>query len=156
MRQLNRIVFTAAISLFLSTAGGSGTSRPVDLSTSELIVDNGTERFVFKVEVARTPAQKRQGLQGRRVMAADSGMLFPVVPPSRRYMWMDETYIPLDIIFIDGQGTIAEIFEQAEPLSRKQISSKSPVSAVLEITGGTSTRLGIKPGDRVTHPALRH
>ena len=152
-----RTVLIAAFGLFVSVIAAAAQTRlsqPVRTETSGLIIDTGSVCFAFNVEIASTPAQQQRGLQGRHRMAADSGMLFPVDPPAPMSMWMANTPIPLDIIFIGTKGDIAGIFEQAVPLSRKPISSPTPVRGVLEVRGGTVTRLGIKTGDRVIHPAL--
>ena len=82
------------------------------------------------------------------------GMLFAYPQPKPLSMWMKNTYIPLDMVFIDGHGRIAQVIEQTTPFSLDTISSKDPALAVLEIAGGEAKRLGIKPGLRVTHPAL--
>ena len=150
-------VLIAAFGLLVSVipaTAQTGRSQPVRTETSGLIIDTGSVCFAFNVEVASTPAQQQRGLQGRHMMSADSGMLFTVDPPAPMSMWMANTPIPLDIIFIGTKGAIAGIFEQAVPLSRNPISSPTPVSGVLEVRGGTVTRLGIKAGDHVIHPAL--
>jgi uncharacterized protein len=110
-------------------------------------------RYPFSVEVARNDAERAQGLMYRRSLAPDRGMLFDFGARSEPIlMWMKNTYIPLDMIFIRPNGTIARVAENAEPLSTRTISSGEPVSAVLEVPGGTAARLGIKPGDKVEHP----
>jgi uncharacterized membrane protein (UPF0127 family) len=106
------------------------------------------------VEIARTPAQQAQGLMYRRRMAADAGMLFLHTGPRRAQMWMKNTYIPLDMLFIAPDGRIDQIVERTTPHSLETIVSNSAVSAVLELNAGTAYRLGLKPGDRVVHPAF--
>jgi uncharacterized membrane protein (UPF0127 family) len=106
----------------------------------------------FKIEVAATEQEKELGLMFRTRLGDDEGMLFPYEAARSLSMWMHNTYIPLDMIFIRPDGTIARIEERAEPLSDRVISSGSAVLAVLEIAGGASARLGIKPGDRVRYP----
>jgi len=118
-----------------------------------LVIVSRGGRHTFSVEVARNEADRAQGLMFRRSLAPDRGMLFdfgPRVEPI--LMWMKNTYIPLDMVFIRPDGTVARVAENAEPLSTRTISSGEPVSAVLEVSGGTAARLGIKPGDRVEHP----
>lgn len=105
----------------------------------------------FKVEVARTPEQQAKGLMFRTALDDDHGMLFPHPEPRELTMWMRNTYIPLDMLFIRADGTIHRIEERTEPLSEKVIGSQGDVSAVLELAGGASARLGIKPGDKVRH-----
>jgi uncharacterized membrane protein (UPF0127 family) len=91
----------------------------------------------------------------RRSMPADRGMLFDFGKVQPISMWMQNTYIPLDMLFIRSDGTIARVAENAEPLSTRSIPSGEPVLAVLELNGGTARRLGIKAGDRVEHPLFR-
>ena len=109
-------------------------------------------RHPFSVEVARNDIDRAQGLMYRRSLAPDRGMLFDFGRTEPLSMWMKNTYIPLDMIFIRPDGTIARVAENAEPLSTREISSGEPVSAVLEVAGGTAARLGIKSGDRIEHP----
>ena len=103
----------------------------------------------FQVEVARTPEQLTRGLMYRTELAEDAGMLF-LFPRKRRIsMWMRNTLIPLDMIFITGSGHVSEVFPDTRPLSEEMITSRQPVKAVLEVRAGTATRLGIRPQDRV-------
>ena len=88
----------------------------------------------------------------RRSLPADRGMLFDFARVEPVSMWMQNTYIPLDMLFIRADGTVARVAENAEPLSTRTIPSGEPVLAVLELLGGTAARLGIKAGDRVEHP----
>jgi len=109
-------------------------------------------RHAFQVEVARNDADRAQGLMYRRSMPADRGMLFDFGRVEPVAMWMKNTYLSLDMLFIRPDGTIARVAENAEPLSTRTIPSGEPVQAVLELNGGTAARLGIKAGDRVEHP----
>jgi uncharacterized protein len=121
-------------------------------SVEPLTIVSGNGRHAFQVEVARNDADRAQGLMFRRNMAPDRGMLFDFGRVQPISMWMQNTYIPLDMIFIRADGTVARIAENAEPLSTRTIPSGEPVLAVLEVNGGTAARLGIKAGDRVEHP----
>lgn len=112
----------------------------------------GGPGHAFDVEVASTDQEKALGLMFRTELKDSEGMLFPYAAPRKISMWMHNTYISLDMIFIREDGTIARIEERAEPLSDRVISSGSAVSAVLEIPGGAAARLGIRPGDKVLHP----
>lgn len=109
-------------------------------------------RHALSVEVARNDADRAQGLMYRRSLAPDRGMLFDFGKVEPVSMWMENTYIPLDMLFIRPDGTVARVAPNAEPLSTRTIPSGEPVRAVLELSGGTAARLGIKPGDRVEHP----
>jgi uncharacterized membrane protein (UPF0127 family) len=117
-----------------------------------LTILSGAEVHHFTVEVARTPEEQRRGLMYREALAADRGMIFPYEPPQPASFWMKNTLIPLDIIFIRADGTIARIAANTTPMSLEPIPSLEPVSAVLEIAGGRAAELGIKPGDRVSWP----
>ena len=91
----------------------------------------------------------------RRSLAADRGMLFDFAQVEPVSMWMKNTYLPLDMLFIRSDGTISHIAENTEPLSTRVIPSGGPVLAVLELNAGSAKRLGIKPGDRVEHPLFK-
>ena len=88
----------------------------------------------------------------RRSLAPDAGMLFDYKQPTVATMWMRNTLIPLDMLFVDGKGRIVNIHERAVPESLDVIAAAAPVRAVIELNGGTAERLGIKPGDQVVHP----
>ena len=108
---------------------------------------SGAHRFT--VEVAHTPEEQANGLMHRQSLAGDRGMLFPYEPPQDVSFWMKNTLIPLDMLFIRPDGTIARIAANTVPLSLEPVPSLEPVSAVLEIAGGRSAELGIREGDRV-------
>ncbi len=118
---------------------------------SELTIVTETGRHDFSVELASNGRQRAQGLMYRQEMPADHGMLFDYRRSRNVSMWMKNTYIPLDMLFIDAGGTIKGLHERAVPGSLEAISSPGPVRAVLELNGGTVRRLGIKPGDKVEH-----
>ena len=105
----------------------------------------------FEVELAITPAQQSQGLMYRRDMAPKAGMLFVYDRPQPMSFWMKNTFIPLDMIFIAADGRIINIRQRTVPHSLTPVRSKGNALAVLELNGGTTSRLGIKPGDRVRH-----
>lgn len=119
------------------------------------VVSREGQRHVFEVEVARDDRDRAQGLMFRRSMPANRGMLFDFAKVEPVSMWMQNTYISLDMLFIRPNGTIARIATNAEPLSTRTIPSGEPVLAVLELNAGTAVRLGIKPGDRVEHPLFK-
>jgi uncharacterized membrane protein (UPF0127 family) len=142
----------AALGIWLVFAVGAH-AQPVETLT---IVTQGGQRHTFQVEVARNDADRAQGLMFRRSMAADHGMLFDFRRVEPVAMWMQNTYIPLDMLFIRQNGSIARIAANTEPLSTRTIPSGEPVLAVLELNGGTAAKLGIKAGDRVEHPLFKH
>ncbi|MCB8820849.1 DUF192 domain-containing protein [Microvirga rosea] len=119
------------------------------------ILPQGGQRQSFQVEVARNDADRAQGLMYRRAMPANQGMLFDFGRVEPVAMWMQNTYLPLDMLFIRPDGTIARIAANTEPLSTRTIPSGEPVLAVLELNAGTAARLGIKAGDRIDHPLFK-
>ena len=121
-------------------------------SDNRLAIVGADDRLEFQVELALTPEQRSRGLMFRTELAEDEGMLFDFGTPRPVGMWMRNTYIPLDMLFIDADGRITRIEANAEPLSERTISSGGPVRAVLELPGGITEKLGIEPGDRVLHP----
>lgn len=120
--------------------------------TEPLAIVSHGGRHAFDVEVMRTNAERARGLMYRRSMAPNHGMLFDFEQPDAVNMWMKNTYLPLDMVFIRSDGTIARIAADTEPLSTKIIPSNEPVLSVLELNAGTAAKLGIRPGDRVEHP----
>ena len=121
---------------------------PAGLEQMLLTVHSGGKAHRFTVEVARTPEEQQRGLMFRESLAPDRGMIFPYEPPQPVAFWMKNTLIPLDLIFIRADGTIANI-ETAVPLSLDSVPSSGEAAAVLEIAGGRSAELGIKAGDKV-------
>ncbi|HKR24260.1 MAG TPA: DUF192 domain-containing protein [Allosphingosinicella sp.] len=122
---------------------------PSGLDLATLTVESGDRRHVFTVEMARTEPQQAQGLMNRRALAPDAGMLFPFDPPRPASFWMRNTLIPLDLIFIRPDGTIARV-ATGVPLSEAPIEVGEPLTAVLEIPGGRAAQLRIGIGDRVS------
>jgi uncharacterized membrane protein (UPF0127 family) len=118
------------------------------------ITEGKKVKHVFKVWLADTPQRQAQGLMFVRSLPDLRGMLFAYPQPKAISMWMKNTYIPLDMVFIDDHGRIQQIVEQATPHSLDLIRSDQPALAVLEIAGGEAKRLGIHAGQHVRHPAL--
>jgi uncharacterized protein len=108
---------------------------------------SGTHRF--DVEVAATPEEQAQGLMFRTELAPDGGMVFPMKPPRTASFWMKNTVIPLDMLFVRSDGTIASIAANRKPYSREPSSAGVPVAGVLELRGGRAAELGIAEGDKV-------
>jgi hypothetical protein len=115
--------------------------------TLEIVSASGVHAFT--VELAASDQERERGLMFRRELPEGQGMLFDFQHDQPVAFWMHNTYIPLDMIFIRGDGRIARIAENAKPESDDLIPSGTPVRAVLEVIGGTARQLGIKPGDRV-------
>ena len=118
------------------------------------IVTRDNRTHTFEVDLAVTPAQRAHGLMFRQDMAEDEGMLFLFDREAPRSFWMKNTYLALDIIFLDQHGTIARIAPDAIPFDETTIPSIVLAAAVLEVLAGTTQRLGLGPGDRVLHRAF--
>jgi hypothetical protein len=112
--------------------------------------------YVFNVDLAVTNEERQRGLMYRRSVPEFYGMLFDFKDEQEVQMWMKNTYVPLDMIFIEADGRIHSIAENTVPGSERIIPSRGPVRAVLEVVGGTARKLGIQPGDQVAAPAPRH
>lgn len=122
---------------------------PGPMEPLEVVTARGPVRF--QVELADDVAERAQGLMWRGSMPADRGMIFNFPQPVSQSFWMQNTFIPLDIIYIGDDGRIVSIAKNTEPLSEAPIPSGAPARGVLEINAGLSDRLGIAPGDRVRH-----
>ena len=125
-------------------------AQALDRNTVEIASKTGVH--VFSVEIANTEPEREKGLMFRKHLAEGHGMLFDFRADQQVGFWMKNTYIPLDMIFIRGDGRIARIAQDTEPMSEKVVYSGAPVRAVLEVKAGTARRLGIEPGDRVANP----
>ena len=133
--------------LFILSAQIAQASKPFERGTIEILTSNGPHRFI--VELAITQAQRQQGLMWRESLPINTGMLFMFDVLETQQMWMLNTQIPLDILFIDSKQKINKIEKNTKPLSKRIVSSVKPALWVLELRAGTSTRLGIKVGDQI-------
>lgn len=147
--------------LLLGAIAGAASAQPqnvqsrITFETSELFIESGGQRHRFAIEMADTDERRALGLMYRTSLPQDAGMLFDFKTDSPVAMWMRNTRIPLDMLFIRRDGRIANIAQRTVPFSETSIYSSGPVRAVLELNGGTAERLGLKPGDRVVHPMFR-
>jgi uncharacterized protein len=128
----------------------TGLTQAATVQPLEIVTRSGVQ--VFSVEMATTADEKTTGLMYRKELADGKGMLFDFSPEQQVSMWMKNTYIPLDMIFIRADGRILRIAENTEPLSTKIIPSGGLAKGVLEVIAGTAKKYGIQPGDRVAHP----
>ncbi|MEM1103307.1 MAG: DUF192 domain-containing protein [Pseudomonadota bacterium] len=135
-----------------SSAPSSASDAVLEVSDARLVTDQGA--FDFVVEVARTPEEQRRGLMFRRSLAEDAGMLFVHESDRVLGMWMKNTYLPLDMAFLDREGRIVAIAADRTPHSLDHISSGVPARAVLEVNAGRLKALGAKVGDRLLHEAF--
>jgi uncharacterized membrane protein (UPF0127 family) len=139
--------------LFAASFGG----QPVlaqELEKLEITTSSGSHSF--SVEVMRTPAELERGLMFRRFLPADRGMLFDFKTEKTVMMWMKNTYLPLDMIFISKAGRVVAFAENAEPLSETIIPSGKPTFSVLEVNAGVAAKIDLKVGDEVHHPLFGH
>lgn len=153
----SRLVLIALLALVAaglapSTPAGAGSPHAARLEVSELAVEGSSGSLLFTVEVADTPAERATGLMFRRRLGSDEGMLFDFGEARPVSMWMKDTYLSLDMLFIAADGRIVRIVERTTPLSITPIPSIAPVRAVLELPAGTVAASGIRRGDRVRHP----
>jgi hypothetical protein len=152
------LILVLAVAAWAAIVVAAPSSAQVKLQRFERetlsIETSGGERHRFEVELALTNAQHAQGLMYRRSLAEDAGMLFLYRGAGTVSMWMKNTTIPLDMMFIAPDGRIVDIAERTVPYSLETVSSRYAASAVLEVNGGTVARLGIQPGDRVRHRAF--
>lgn len=139
----------ASVALFLTTMMADAACRPERV---ELRGDFGTVRF--SVEVADEPHERAKGLMDRPSMPRMAGMLFIYERPQRARFWMENTLIPLDMLFLDSQGQVVHIHENAIPLDRTHIEGGDEILAVLEINGGLSELLNLQTGAVLRHPQM--
>ena len=142
-----RPVLAAAALLLLALVAPAGAAplEPLDIETKA-----GVRHF--QVEVMRSDADRERGLMYRRDLGPDRGMLFQFDKEDRIFMWMKNTYLPLDMVFFGKDGRVVSIARDTEPLSERIISSGEPATTVVEFNAGTAARLGIEKGDRLIYP----
>ena len=124
---------------------------PVTWEKSELVIETASGPHRFAVELALDEKQRERGLMYRTEMAQDAGMLFFYPTEQEIVMWMKNTVLPLDMVFIKSDGTVYDNALGAEPYSLDFIRSEGDVRAVLELNAGTVNRIGLKRGDKVRH-----
>ena len=146
------IVLRALLFAVLATVALAPPSAAQTATENQLAIVTASGLHVFSVEVMRSEDELERGLMFRRQMAPDSGMLFDFRTPQIVTMWMKNTYLPLDMLFIGRDGRVVSIKENAEPLSERTISSGGLVVGVLELNAGTAKRIGVKVRDLVRHP----
>jgi uncharacterized membrane protein (UPF0127 family) len=150
-RPLGRRVLLGA-SISLAAVAACAQEADVKFQRSSLTIVTASREIKFDIELATTDAERQHGLMFRKQLGAYEGMLFDFFKEMPVSFWMKNTLIPLDMVFIAGDGTIKHVHANAVPMSTDTIPSEFPVRAVLEINGGSAALLGIKPGDKVKHP----
>lgn len=149
----NRRAASVAIALLLVGGGLAGPAQAIKRETLKLHTARGVH--AINTEITETQEEKALGLMFRTSLADDDGMLFFYDTPQEVTMWMRNTYIPLDMVFIRADGTVHRIEAWTQPFSESIISSGPNVVACLELAGGAAERLGLKPGDRVEHTLFK-
>ena len=134
-------------------AQGSPAAVETALEALEIVTASGSHQF--SVEVMRDDSQRARGLMYRRSMPQDRGMLFDFKREEPVSMWMKNTYLSLDMVFVDRSGRVINVAENTEPLSERIIPSGAPAYAVLELNAGSARRIGLKAGDRLRHSIFR-
>lgn len=151
---MGALVLPALVAGTIAAAQQQAKPGIVTYRKSTLSINTASGPQKFTVELALDDRQHEQGLMYRQSMAADAGMLFTYPQEVTVRMWMKNTILPLDMVFIKTDGTIGAIRERAVPQSLEIIPSGGPIKYVLELNGGTATRLGIKVGDKIDGEAL--
>lgn len=147
-RRGSRAWLLCACAALACGAGAEGVREELTLVTA------AGARVVFHVEIADSTAERRRGLMHRETLDADAGMLFLYRPAQAVAIWMKNTPLPLDILFIGADGRVTHVVPDAVPLSQRPMPSRGPVRAVLEINGGRARELGLGIGDRVVYTPL--
>jgi uncharacterized membrane protein (UPF0127 family) len=151
------LVAAAVSALAARPASSQSGLRAPAFTRAELAIESADGRtHRFQVELADTDERRAYGLMHRESMPPDHGMIFDFKRDQPVSMWMRNTRIPLDMLFIDRDGIVAKIHQRAIPFDETAISSDGPVRSVLELNGGTAARLGLRPGDRVRHAIFRN
>lgn len=155
MRAPLHVVF-GFLTLAFSGVVQAAASQPA-LPVETITIDTKAGPHPFSVEVAADDESREKGLMYRMSMAPDAGMLFDFHTPQLVSFWMENTVLPLDMLFVRADGTIARIKENATPYSRENIPSGEPVEFVIELNGGRAAALGITEGGRihVPHPGTK-
>lgn len=152
-RPLSILALFALLLPALAFAQAPEARTPVSFAEGHLVIETASGRHPFAVEIARTPQQRARGLMFRQSLPPGRGMLFLYPRQGPVYMWMKDTFVPLDMLFMDRDGKIVHVVENARPKSLDIISSWAPAKSVLEVPAGTAARLGVRNGDRVVYPA---
>jgi uncharacterized membrane protein (UPF0127 family) len=156
---LRALVLAFALLMVPLAACSTGTTTTVQAKSPtttltddfHAIIHTATGDYAFTIEIADTPQEQQRGLMFRQELAADAGMLFDYGTERKVSFWMQNTYIPLDMVFIGADGVVKHIHANAKPLDPTSIPSKEAVRFVLEIPGGRAAEIGLKDGDRFEH-----
>ncbi|WMS41597.1 DUF192 domain-containing protein [Acuticoccus sp. MNP-M23] len=133
----------------IDSPAGAPVATPARANEARLVAASGVHDFT--IEIADDPLERAQGLMYRQEMARDHGMLFDFGKEAPRSFWMKNTPLPLDIIFIKGDGTVVSIAANTTPFSTDPVPSEGPARFVFEVNGGVAAAIGLAPGDRLLH-----
>jgi len=149
---IRSLAILSSIGVLTIAAAQDATIEPIDFGVPEaLSIESEGSTHNFSVEIADNDEEQARGLMYRDNLAADKGMLFEFAEPKVATIWMKNTGIPLDIIFVRSNGKILKIEHSATPYSLRSASSEGTVAAVVELAGGRALELGILPGDMLRH-----
>ncbi len=148
------LVLTPALPASVMAQAARSVQQGDLLEQLTVVTENGGQ-YAFQVEVARTDEQRARGLMFRKFMPQDRGMLFDFKTEQPVMMWMRNTYMPLDMVFIARDGRVINVAENTEPLSERTIASAAPAFSVLELNAGVARKIGLKSGDRIEHPLFK-
>jgi uncharacterized membrane protein (UPF0127 family) len=155
MSMISHRIGSAFVALFFMLALPAFAQSTVKFDREPLVIQTAAGKKIgFTVEIADTNEQRQRGLMYRKEMADNAGMIFDFGTSKRVQMWMENTVLPLDMLFIDRAGTIRGIKQNAVPFSRDIIDSVTDVKYVLELNAGASAKLGIKSGDTVVSATI--
>ncbi|MDE3177377.1 MAG: DUF192 domain-containing protein [Pseudomonadota bacterium] len=146
---MKRALFAAPLLALLGASSLAAAVEGLDVVTS-------TGAHHYEVEIANDAATREHGLMLRETMAPDHGMLFEFPAREPVSFWMKDTLLPLDMVFIDIDGTVVRVEQNAKPLSEAIIPSGGPVTGVLELNAGQAAAIHLKPGDKVNFPFFLH
>ncbi len=148
------LFFAALLGVFGASLGRTLPARAQNVETLTFVTAAGEHKF--DVEIADTEMRRARGLMGRREMPANHGMLFDFKIDGPVSMWMKNTYLPLDMVFVSRDGVVVSIASDTKPMSEDIISSGGPVLVVIELNAGAARRIGLAPGDVVRHRIFQH
>jgi len=147
-----RVPFHAVFAVLALLVPMAAVAAPLPVET--ISIDTKAGPHSFSVEVAADDESREKGLMYRKTMAPDAGMLFDFHTPQLVSFWMENTILPLDMLFVRADGTIARIKANATPYSRENIPSGEPIQLVIELNAGRAAALGIAEGAKVHAPEL--
>ena len=142
------LMVIAVLSMGLAQPVVAATCPNTGLRVGKVAFETRKGRFTYRIEVAATPVEQECGMMFREKMPRDTGMSFPMTPPRATGFWMENTPLPLDIIYVSPTGRVLNV-RRGQPYSREVLTSAGTTAEVIELVAGEADRIGLKPGDRV-------